>query len=137
MNEYSQIFNDGQTYVAQLIYSLHEHSGNISDAQKRLRDVLDLAADLTILDSLTGFKFGQSTAGTAQFFIVNNKTFAMDDIINAIIKSLENNGRTGVFTANNQLTNVISQGEAQLITATNGIEDLNKKHNIQLDLGYK
>ena len=134
MDEHRSVFGSyDKTYLAQIIYSFHGQETR--DPLRRLRDVLDLAADLTIVDSLTGFKLGQNTAGTAQFFIVNNQVFAMSDIINAIIKSLENHGRTGVFTANDQLTNVISQGELNLKKALKGVENIDEKHATQIRLG--
>jgi len=134
MDEYKSIFGPyNKTYLAQIIYSFHGQE--IRDPARRLRDVLDLAADLTIVDSLTGFKLRQNTAGTAQFFIVNNQAFAMSDIINAIIKSLETYNKTGVFTANDQLTNIISQGELRLKQALKEVKDIDEKHAIQIRLG--
>lgn len=135
MDENLAVFGKcNKTYLAQLIYSFHGQSTN--DAAVRIRDMLDLAADLTLVDSLTGFKIGHTTAGTAQFFIVNNKAFAMTDIINAIIKSLEQNGRTGVFTANTNIAaDIIRVGEEQLKQKIKGLTNIDEKHAAQIELG--
>lgn len=134
MSEHSSVFGDyNKISLAQIIYSFHGDQKR--DAVNRLRDILDLAADLTIIDSLTGFKVGQNIMGTAQFFIVNNKVFAISDIINAIIQSLETHNRTGVFTANDQLTNIISQGELTLKEELKGLKTIDEKHAAQIKLG--
>lgn len=137
MNENADVYGKcDKAYLSQLIYSFHGKSGNYKkDAANRLRDVLDLASDLTLVDSLTGLQTGQNTAGTAQFFIVNNEVFAMDDIINAVIKSLDRHNKTGVFTANTSISSIITDGESSLSKRLEGAKKIEDKHAIQLSLG--
>ena len=103
-------------YLTQTIVSAHQipsqmdgdHKDYSMTAQNDLRAILSLSATLGIVDGLVGLTKDWNM-GCVTHLVVNGHVYNSQDVLNAILKALNNQGRTGVNYLNNgQTSDVIS-----------------------------
>ena len=91
-------------YLTQTIVSIHKApNGDTTDytntAQNDLRTILDLASTLAAVEGLVGI-CKDFNKGAATYLVVNGHIYDTQDVLNAILKTLEITGRTGVYYEN-------------------------------------
>lgn len=91
-------------YLTQTIVSIHKApDGDTTDytntAQNDLRTILDLASTLAAVEGLVGI-CKDFNKGAATYLVVNGHVYDTQDVLNAILKTLETTGKTGVYYQN-------------------------------------